>query len=66
MFLDRTWYALGMADATRSFELGKPPRAIPGVTRRKLLFGGVYNQMGWFFAGFGLIFFWIFGLDSEF
>lgn len=55
-----------MKDAKPTFELRKPPRKVPGVTRRKMMFGGVLNIIGWSFAGLGLIVFAIFGMDNEF
>jgi hypothetical protein len=42
-----------------------PPRRVPFLVRCSVLFGGVINQMGWLFFGFGLIFFWAFGLNSD-
>jgi hypothetical protein len=53
--------------ATRqpAFTLEPPPRGVPGGIRRKLLFGGAINQMGWLFFGFGVLFFWFLALNSE-
>jgi hypothetical protein len=48
-----------------TFAIEAPPRGVPASIRRKLLFGGVINQMGWVFFGFGMIFFWFMALDSE-
>jgi len=42
-----------------------PPRRVPFLVRCSVLFGGVLNQMGWFFFGFGLIFVWVFGFNSD-
>jgi hypothetical protein len=42
-----------------------PPRRVPFLVRCSVLFGGVLNQMGWLFFGFGLIFVWVFGLNSD-
>jgi len=47
------------------YTLGKPPRFIPLSLKTYLLFGGFLNQFGWFFFGFGMIFFWIFALNSD-
>lgn len=54
-----------MAPETPSFQLANAPRAVPSVTRRKLLFGGNGNQVGWVFAAFGMMGFWAIGLNCE-
>ena len=36
-----------------------PPREIDLFTQATILFGGVLNQIGWVFVGFGMIFFWV-------
>ncbi len=41
-------------------------RKIPFTTKLTLLFGGTVSQAGWFFFGFGLVFVWIFALESDF
>lgn len=41
------------------------PRNIDWFTQATILFGGFMQQFGWFFFGFGMIFFWIFGWNSE-
>lgn len=46
--------------------LAPPPRPVPAALRLQLLFGGFLNQFGWFFFGFGLIFFWAFAMQSDF
>lgn len=50
--------------ASPSF-LAKPPRSVPLALRIRLLLGGFLNQFGWFFLGFGMIFVWVFGLNSD-
>ncbi|MCX6072420.1 MAG: DUF3592 domain-containing protein [Chloroflexi bacterium] len=42
-----------------------PPRAVPLCTWITVLFGGVLQQIGWFFLGFGMIFFYVFGLEAD-
>jgi len=37
-----------------------PPRAVPGLVRLRVLFGGIVNQFGWLFFGFGMVFVWAF------
>ncbi len=41
------------------------PRHIDLLSRLMILFGGTVQQMGWVFGGFGMIFFWVFVLNSE-
>jgi hypothetical protein len=54
------------ADASPpTFAIEPPPRSVPTSIRRKLLFGGAINQMGWLFFGLGWIFFWFMALNSE-
>lgn len=48
-----------------SYQLALPPRQVPWPVRNQLLWGGFANQFGWLFFGFGLIFFWIFGLNAD-
>ena len=45
--------------------LARPPRHVPILLRLRLLFGGFMNQFGWFFFGFGMIFFWVFALNTD-
>jgi hypothetical protein len=45
--------------------LGPPPRQVPLLVRCHIMFGG-FAQAGWFFFGFGMIFFWGFALNCEF
>src|SRR5439155_19469836 len=33
---------------------------VPLLVRLRVLFGGPFSQFGWFFLGFGMIFFWLF------
>ncbi len=40
-------------------------RDIEFFTKCGVFFGGFQNQLGWFFFGFGLIFFWIFGMNAD-
>ncbi|MCB0664002.1 MAG: DUF3592 domain-containing protein, partial [Saprospiraceae bacterium] len=42
-----------------------PPRHIDWFTQATILFGGFLQQFGWFFFGFGMIFFWIFAWNSH-
>jgi hypothetical protein len=42
-----------------------PPRAVPLCTWLTVLFGGVLQQIGWGVLGFGMIFFYIFGLEAD-
>ena len=37
----------------------EPPREIDLFTQSTIIFGGILNQIGWVFLGFGLIFFWV-------
>ena len=41
-----------------SFSL--PPREVPPTVRLRVLFGGVFSQLGWFFFGLGMLFVWLF------
>ena len=43
-----------------------PPRTVPLCASLTVLFGGVVQQLGWFFLGFGMIFFYVFGLQADF
>ena len=47
------------------FRFGSAPRSVPTSVRLRVLFGGFINQFGWLFFGFGMIFFWIFVLNSD-
>ncbi|MHC4397602.1 MAG: DUF3592 domain-containing protein [Planctomycetota bacterium] len=47
------------------FNLAGPPRSVPLSVRLRVLFGGVLNQAGWFFFGFGLAFVWAFTLNAD-
>jgi len=55
-----------LLDELRSRALGEPPRQVPLLIRLRLLFGGTSAQMGWFFLGFGMIFFWLFVFRGDF
>lgn len=46
--------------------LPQPPRFVPASLRLGLWFGGFYNQFGWFFFGFGMIFYWVFAANADF
>lgn len=46
--------------------LSEPPRHVPPSLRLGLLFGGFSNQFGWFFFGFGMIFYWLFAANADF
>ncbi|HYG77366.1 MAG TPA: DUF3592 domain-containing protein [Planctomycetota bacterium] len=45
--------------------LAPPPRRVPLPVRCHITFGGMLNQMGWFFFAFGSILFWIFVINCE-
>ena len=45
--------------------LAGPPRPVPLLVRCRVLLGSPVGQIGWFFFGFGMIFFWAFVLNSE-
>ncbi len=45
--------------------LAGPPRSVPLLVRVKVLVGGFSTQFGCFFVGFGLIFVWVFTLNSD-
>ncbi|MFA5795466.1 MAG: DUF3592 domain-containing protein [Candidatus Brocadiia bacterium] len=47
------------------YNLSSPPRNVPLLVKSNLLFGGMLNQLGWFFFGFGLIFAWVFALNAD-
>lgn len=42
-----------------------PPRPVPLGARLGVLLGSAVGQIGWLISGFGMIFFWIFGWNSE-
>jgi hypothetical protein len=42
-----------------------PPRTVPLCTWLTVLFGGILQQIGWFIFGFGMIFFYVFGLEAD-
>ena len=43
----------------------RPPRYINLFTKLSIILGGFLQQMGWAFFGFGMIFFWVFVMNSE-
>lgn len=43
----------------------QPPRYLNLFTKMTVIFGGFLQQMGWGFFGFGMIFFWVFVMNSE-
>ncbi len=45
--------------------LTRPPREISFILKIQILFGGFMNQFGWFFFGFGMIFFWVFVMNAD-
>ncbi len=45
--------------------LADPPRHVSTTVVIQLLFGGVIGLMGWIFFGFGMIFFWIFAMNTD-
>jgi len=38
---------------------------MPLLLRWQMLCGGCLSQIGWFLLGFGMVFFWVFAMDSE-
>ncbi len=48
------------------YSLALPPRPVPWPVRGQVLFGGIFNQFGWIFFGFGMIFVWLFGAAADF
>jgi len=44
----------------QAFSFSLPPRDVPLTVRLQVLFGGFFNQFGWLFFGFGMIFVWLF------
>ncbi len=42
-----------------------PPRAVPACVWATVLFGGALQQIGWLLLGFGMIFFYAFGLQAD-
>jgi hypothetical protein len=47
------------------FNLAGPPRNVPLSVRLRVLFGGAFNQAGWFVLGFGMAFVWAFTLNAD-
>ncbi|BBM86502.1 hypothetical protein [Candidatus Uabimicrobium amorphum] len=47
-------------------KLKNPPRDVSWGLRLNLLFGGFFNQLGWFFFGFGMIQVWVFGINADY
>ncbi|MGB0221526.1 MAG: DUF3592 domain-containing protein [Sinimarinibacterium flocculans] len=45
--------------------LARPPRPLSVALVLQTLFGGVLQQMGWLFFGFGMIFVWVFAAQAE-
>lgn len=45
--------------------VGRSQRSVPLTAKLQLYVGGIFAQMGWFFFGFGLIFFWVFCLNAD-
>ncbi len=43
----------------------KPPRYLNLLTKAGIVFGGSIQQFGWTFGGFGMIFVWVFVMQSE-
>lgn len=46
-------------------KLAPVPRDIPFTTKLEILFGGLTNRVGWPILGLGMIFFWVFSLESD-
>ena len=51
--------------ASRHASLSAPPRHVPAPVRWRVRFGGVMNQFGWVFAGFGGVFVWAFAAEAD-
>ncbi|WP_020532180.1 DUF3592 domain-containing protein [Flexithrix dorotheae] len=49
----------------QTIKLTEAPRKVPFTTSLKILFGGFTNQIGWPIFGLGMVFFWVFSLDSD-
>lgn len=47
-------------DSVRLSPLAQPPRPVPWLIQLQVLFGGYFNQFGWFFFSFGMVFVWLF------
>jgi hypothetical protein len=62
-----TQFRMGSHDMQQSGRVIRenPPRNLGIYSRLVILFGGILQQMGWGFFGFGMIFFWIFVMNSE-
>ena len=45
--------------------LARAPRPVPLLVCSQVLFGDMLTQFGWFFFGFGMIFFWAFAMNSD-
>jgi hypothetical protein len=45
--------------------LSAPPRGLSPALAVQTLFGGFLQQFGWLFFGFGMVFFWVFVMQSE-
>ena len=45
--------------------LTDPPRHLSGAVVIQLLFGGAIGLLGWVFFGFGMIFFWVFAMNTD-
>ncbi len=46
-------------------KLAPVPRHIPFTTKLEILFGGLTNRIGWPILGLGMVFFWVFSLESD-
>lgn len=46
--------------------LPPPPRNVPWYIRIAAVFGNCLGQFGWVFFGFGMVFVWVFTLNSDF
>ncbi len=50
---------------SRNIHLGDPPRSMPLLVQLSTVLGGMGVQIGSAFVAFGMIFVWVFGLQSE-
>ena len=48
-----------MDSSNQRYLTDPPPRQIDIFTQATIIFGGILNQIGWFFVGFGMLFFWL-------
>ncbi len=47
------------------YAISGPPRKVPWPIRGQMLFGGFFNQFGWLWLGFTMLFIWVFGTSTS-